>query len=333
MTWIRHRVKAPPAPADWSEPIVSEEDHLLERLYEWERRCRGYALYPSPVMLEPVFVPLREAGVLAVEGSRARALPPATSASRAYLPLAPPPDMKVAVPHSVALIQALSTVRSPVAFEVIGNGREIVFQIAAARGESAEVAAVLGMHFPAWNGATDTRRGSGNPQGQAAEGSNEDVLRASLHGLRHLSLGCRVVDFGLLRFAFQPLQLFTSFAPDPLAGVVAALGQVGDGEVAGLQVLFTSASSQWAPALLQLAEALDDGSAPAWGRGHEAGLSSQARAKLTSPLFACAVRVFALSANEDAAAPPPPLAHGAVPPRGMRRRLHSARKSGEPWAP
>ena len=47
-----------------------------------------------------------------------------------------------------------------------------------------------------------------------------------------------VVDFGLSQEFMRPLRCFTRFEPDPLAGLVGAMTDLANGEVALLQILF-----------------------------------------------------------------------------------------------
>ena len=85
----------------------------------------------------------------------------------------------------------------------------------------------------------------------------------------------------------RPLRSLRSFAIDPLAAVVGALGSLAKDEVAVVQVLFQPAESPWSESILRAV--LDDEGDPFFLTGPEG--ATQARQKISKPLFAVRPRL------------------------------------------
>jgi hypothetical protein len=293
MSWVWNRQKQRPGKVDWNTPVLPAGADRLQALYDWERPCRGYDVFPYPVPLEPPFVPFEADGRIEAASpySTPRQLPHNTGSDLAFLSLLLPPEQKVSTGIADSLLRAWQGLRSPLSFEVVADSREIAFQFACQRSEGEEVASALRMHCPL------AEFGGGESCSGVSE-DTDDTLRRRLTPLRGQPLGYQAVDFGLLHFSFQPLQRFSAFATDPLAALVGSLSQLQRGEVAGLQVLLAPARGNWPASLLRLAGEFDSEqkvygeSLPVW----------QARQKTASPLFACVVRAFGVSVGGDSRA-------------------------------
>jgi hypothetical protein len=291
MSWVWHTKKPANRRVNWDAPVTPQGSDRLEALYAWEERCRGYRLHPYAVSLEPPFLPYADFELEKAHYS-SQALPDTTSGAGnlSFLTLRLPPEQKVKAEAVESWVRTLCSLHAPLAFEVVADENEIVFQIAAPVREARSIQAQLPMHFPL--GEFET---------------GDDMLRQKLQPFHDVPVGYQVVDFGLTDFAFQPLRRFPTFVADPLSGVVGALGQLAAGEVAGLQVLLVPARRPWAGSLLMIAQELGSGADGAGqnrsnGSGRYKGESQtewQARQKTGSPLFACVIRVFAVSAMTD----------------------------------
>lgn len=302
MSWVWHNKKAAHREPDWNAPVPDTRNARLEYLYAWERRCRGYDLYPHPVSIEPPFVPYRP-GAPHELLSHSPFAPPATPAF-AHIALDLPLDQKVTLAAASSFLTALPTASTSLAFEIVAHPTAIAYQLTCPESSAPGVLATAQMHWPrAQLGAgPDFVRQSLIEQGLVTESLNNKALNN--HSLNDHSLNDHsfVVEFGLQQFAFLPLTCSESWAIDPLSGVLAGLGTLEEGEVAGLQILFAPATRSWNAALLQVAAEFEE---PQGNENHRAAYSNHlapfdpmqraARAKLDSPLYAAVIRVFAVS--------------------------------------
>jgi hypothetical protein len=286
MSWVWHHKKAGHREPDWNAPLPENRNARLEYLYAWERRCRGYDLHPYPVALEPPFTSYRPGTPLDFSPPA----PQAASASLSHISLQLPLEQKVTVSSAAGFLAALASTPQPLAFEIIANMDEIAYQMTCSREAVTGVLAAAPMHWPqaVFEAGTDVL---GNACGDLFQ---SDHATLNVHSLNTHSF---VVEFGLQQFAFLPLACHDSFISDPLAGVLAGLGALETGEVAGLQILFTPASPRWNDALQQVAGEFDETPESANGRSFHRDDPQQlaARAKLGHPLYAAVIRVFALS--------------------------------------
>ena len=286
MSWVWHKPERKVTKPQWDKAPTDPYAEQLQYVYDWERRCRGYDLFSQPVGLEPAWIPFDSDTSPAFDPSQflVSTLAGNSSAPHRFVTLSVPIEQKVTPQAVSAWLQSLSN--SPTSFEVVGTSSDILYQIGISDIDSGHDALnlSLAMHFPL-----------------AAVEAKGDALLRVLEPLKGQAVGYGVVDFGLLNFAYQPLQRWSRFAFDPLSSLVNALGQLGKGEVAGLQVLFLPVSQRWASALQSIATTFSDGKNPqSRFTGNPSDSLVQASAKLESPLFAVAVRVFAVSQNGNA---------------------------------
>lgn len=294
MSWVWHRPKQRLAKPDWNRPVSLEGDERLQHLYEWERRCRGYEVFAQSVPLEPPFAPFDPEDAGSGISPAYPYIEAGHASNLAHLSLLLPREQKVTAQASESLLRSWQGLRFPLSFEIVADADEVTYQVTCGKGEAETVASSLSLHFP-----------------QAQVEPGRDTLWQKMQPLlesqplldpvssvpphQGVLADYHVVDFGLLHFAFQPLLHFASFAADPLGGLVAALGTLREGEVAGLQVLLVPARQGWAASLQRVAAAFESDervygeSLPLW----------QAKQKTASPLFACTVRVFGVSATGD----------------------------------
>ena len=98
-----------------------------------------------------------------------------------------------------------------------------------------------------------------------------------------------IVDFGLSREFMLPLRTGKDFEVDSFIPLVAALGEVGPGEIGVFQVLFESVRNPWTESILR---AVSDGDGRAFF-ADAPDLFSLARQKIAQPLFAAVIRIAA----------------------------------------
>lgn len=294
MRWVWHKPERKVKKPQWDKAPADPSSEYLEYVYAWERRCRGYDLFARPVALEPTWIPFDSAAIgpastQAFDPPSLSALAGGSSAPNRFALLRLPTDQKVSPQAVSAWIQSLSGL--PASFEIIGSHHEILYQLGTGEGNfdhasngtgSDALSGSLSMHFP------------------LAEIEEGDALRRVLAPFRGQPVGYGTVDFGLLHLAYQPLQRWSRFAFDPLSSLVNALGQLEEGEIAGLQVLFAPARAPWSAALQRVAEVFSQGTAaPSRLALNPNDPLAQASAKTGSPLFAVAVRVFAVSQSNN----------------------------------
>jgi hypothetical protein len=303
MSWVWHTKKPDQREPDWNAPLPEAGSSRLEYLYAWERRCRGYEIQPFPVALEPAFMPYAPDDPDALNRlSHVRALPQAASPSLRHIGLQLPLDQKVTVAAASGLLSILGGLHRPLGFEIVATGSQIGYQFSVSMPEAPSVLSSLRMQ---WS--------------KAAFDFQDDLLAFNSSPVNsRLASNAFVVDFGLLNFSYLPLACFESFVTDPLAGVIAGLGQVVEGqldnlengEMAGLQVLFAPARAPWAASLFEVAGEFDATSHPgsnitARSNGRsplESEAVRSARTKLVHPLYTAVIRVFAVSRPGQATA-------------------------------
>ena len=100
-----------------------------------------------------------------------------------------------------------------------------------------------------------------------------------------------VVDFGLSKEFMRPLRSYERFDPDPLAGIIAAMGDLADNEVAAFQVLFGPVRHAWPESIVR---AVTDAKGESFF-ADDPSMVKLAAQKISVPLFAAVIRVAAQS--------------------------------------
>jgi hypothetical protein len=99
------------------------------------------------------------------------------------------------------------------------------------------------------------------------------------------------VDFGLSKEFMMPLRSYERFDPDPLAGIIAAMGDLADNEVAAFQVLFGPVRHAWPESIVR---AVTDAKGESFF-ADDPSMVKLAAQKISVPLFAAIIRVAAQS--------------------------------------
>ncbi len=281
---------------------MSSIESLTDHFYAWERRGRGWQLWPEPVELEPPFRPFYFPQIATSpdrldDGRRPTLLSRltdrlvGTSGGRpteasedssfdeptpgrwrgheeiAQLLVAVPPDLDVSREAAEQFLLALPTAIGPIAFELFGaeESTRLLFTC------SAEDEPVLSQCLKAYFPEILVSRG------REAVAPRWDALGGE----------AVVVDFGLAHEFMVPLRAVRKFDVDPLAGVVGALSNLRAGEAGLFQVLACRARQPWAREILRAV--LDEQGSPFFIDAPE--ISALAKAKVARPLFASVIRV------------------------------------------
>lgn len=280
---------------------------LTRQFYAWEVRGRGWQVWNGPVVLEPPFRPFfghyrpANAGSAPDDGRRPTALSslfdrmkprgrePEVSAHDEAEPepeyidhpaplveihVSLPADLKITKDAAAQFFLSIGHVSRPVSLEIVGTSESAIVGIACARADRRQVREQLQAYFP------------------EAILSERDRYLASLWdetGARETA----VVDFGLAREFMRPLRAYDKFDPDPLAGIVGAMGDLSKGEVALLQILFAPVRHSWPESIMRSVTDSEGDSFFA----DDPDMPKLAAQKISSPLFAAVVRVAAQSAR------------------------------------
>ncbi len=235
---------------------------LTSSFYEWERRGRGWDLAPYAVQLEPPFRPFvfDPAPVVPITDDARKPTPlgawfsrlvgggvrevhvesqevtepepePASDHDITEIQVALPPDVKVAPELAEHFLLSLSTCVAPVSFEVLATSESIRLQMASALSDASHVQEQVRAYFP-----------------EAVISEETNALVDAWTFGRGPAV---VVDFGLSQEFMRPIKTFPRFDTDPLIGVLGSLGDLADGEVAVVQVLFQATRAPWAASIMR----------------------------------------------------------------------------------
>lgn len=294
----------------------SQVELLTKRFYDWELRTRGYFTWPYPVSPEPPFVPFRGhflPSVKVTDDTRKPTLlssladkirgafssnPPESpfdledfteeleEGADIYVPngdivelqiiLPPPYECKKRLADQFLL--ALSYVRFPISFEIIGTADQIWVQLAVRQSDHQEILAQLAAHLP------------------EAVINLEKGLLANLWD-DPVNNQTAVFDFSLDQESMLPLNITDRFDIDPLIGIIGALSLCQGRDIGIFQVLFLPARFPWAESL-QFA-ALDWNGKPFLADAP--GLAKSVLDKIDRPLYGAVIRVGAKSTSAQRA--------------------------------
>lgn len=284
------------------DPIAATEE-----FYDWEVRGRGWQLWDYPVSLEPPFRPFvfhgfgshptrgddgRQETVLSALAGRLKRffVSAPTTTQTAYprmvvveeAPEPSPPftslvEYALLVPDDYQtkrevmdrLLVALTAIREPLAFEVIGARGRIHAQFACRETDRATLLSQLSAYVP-----------------QVV--ANEEVEPLSTKWMQHAH-EFLIVDFGLSNEFMLPLQATDRFDVDPLLAVAASLSDLRSDELGVFQVLFEPVRNPWAESIVR---SISDGAGGCFFADAPEMLAL-AREKVSTPLFTAVVRVAA----------------------------------------
>lgn len=279
-----------------------------DRFIHWEKRSRGWDVFPFPVRPEPPFAVFpREVPPFAAmdEGRRPTflsslvravsrtlatkapsldaAADPETEAGEhpqalereelIELPLFLPPTFNARGPELAQFLESLSACAEPVAFELMGTAASVTAHLAVGASDAPHVRGQLRAFFP-----------------DLASAPVSGGLAAAWDAAGEWA---GAVEFGLAREVMLPL---ASFGGDLCVPLVGALAELYPGECGVFQVIFEPVSQPWAE---HMARAVgEDGGVPFVNAPELAG---GVRQKTSRPLFGAVVRIATRGGSEGRA--------------------------------
>jgi predicted DNA-binding transcriptional regulator AlpA len=273
-------------------------EELLRIFDAWEEPMRGYDTWPHRVALEPLYVPLlaeRRTHRAPIDDARKPGLWEriTTSVKPASVPeqkeLERKPEERIGIRDIVELqllvpkeftakpelarrwLVSLASLGHRVAFEVIGEHKKAIAQIACEAAARSAVLDSLRAYFP----ETRVRQRS------------EDLLStwAAYEGWG------AVLHLGLRDRVFNALENDGRADADSLIEIVGRLASLAEGELGLVQILFEPAVGGWSDDLIQFGRSIDDVDRTL----------PRIEAKFREPIFAVVARVAALASTQERA--------------------------------
>jgi DNA helicase HerA-like ATPase len=276
---------------------------LTERFYAWELNARGWYVYDHPVTPEPPFqsllsvIPRQKSH----DDGRQHTLVSAIferfvgkSAAIEHLDETPDTDtgeinlderdslvrISLAPPQAQDFLKSLheqfllnlSQARFPVCLEFAASAGQVSIDLICDESDANTVLSLVQNHFP-------------DVVATPSEITDDEFDRFQSEPL--------IVEFGLSEESVLPLRTYRSYEPDPLIGIIAALGSVERDESACLSILFEPATHPWGACIRQ-AVTTPDGK-PFFANYPE--LTKAATEKIAAPLYGVVVRAAASSAH------------------------------------
>lgn len=282
-------------------------EYLTTQFYAWEKRGRGWEIFDEPVHLESEFIPFfghlpPERNTQIDDGRRPMFFPKIQEALglwkkptgttlsdeafgkleelypiQAYLYNNENPvtefqinfdkDTRVVFENIEQLLLMLSTSVGIVGFEIFGTDEKITIQFVCTGKNTGSFKSFIGAYAPGV------------------------VVSENHHNLLHsLDLEQEIcgTDLGLRDEFMRPIRVWSKFDPDPLAGCIATLEALEDGELGMLQILFQGAINPWAESVQR---SITDGKGGSFF-SDAPDMLPLAKEKVSSPLYATVVRTI-----------------------------------------
>ena len=274
-------------------------EQLSDQFYRWESRGRGWKVYGHPVYPEPPFVPFdghylsdtqaiddgrkptflsslvqRFSQKLSGNKQTAANAPideqelepiPLTREALVEFHTSLPSDLDINRESFDQFFRNLSLCEEPIAFEIVGAGGRVTVQFASGETDAPTLRRQLQAHFP---DATFQQRGPAlETTWNSCEG--DEML---------------VVEFGLAREFMFSLQVGKF---DPFIGIIGALAELKQNEIAVFQVLFQATREDWPDSIMASVTHADG--KPFFVNMPE--LASAAETKVSRPIYAAIVRI------------------------------------------
>jgi excisionase family DNA binding protein len=189
-----------------------------------------------------------------------------------------PPDTKITKDAASQFVMSVGHLSWPASFEIIGTSESIIVQLAASPWDRQHLREQLQAYFP---------------EGLLSERGGYLEALWDRTGRKETA----AVEFGLSKEFMRPLRSFERFDPDPLVGVIGAMGELGVAETAVFQVLLTPVRHPWPENIFR---AVTDDAGNSFFVD-DPNMPKLAAEKTSSPLFAALIRVAAQSPNGNRA--------------------------------
>jgi len=285
---------------DSQAAVPSTSEQLTENFYQWERRGRGWQLWPEPVEIEPVYEPFmhRYSGYPSSydDGRRPTVLSSLIERIRNSLfgnkQIEPEPEAKEEIQPELfqdssplryltismslkdkvdygcteQFLMSLGGCVFPVSFEIIGTFEKTTVQLVCREADLYHLKPQLEAYFP-----DAVVYDEGEDLNSLATDSKEKVF----------------MDFALVQEFMRPIRTFKGFDPDPLTGIFAALENLKKDEIGIFQVLFQPARHSWAESI---ARSVTDWEGKSFF-ADSPDMQHLAKEKIQKPLFAVCLRI------------------------------------------
>lgn len=287
--------------------IQDPQAFVTDHFYDWEQRGRGWLESSDVIQLEPPFHPfffhpnphvfIRDEGkrsFLGWIGSRlldkikpvpgqqlGGSMPPI----RPYLfesrepikvfSISLPRGYKVGIHETEQLLLMLSYATHPISFEIIGNHKAIMLQVACRQSDERHISSQMKAFFP---------------ESSISQKMDlvEDIMGPPL-GYVSITDVCLKEEF------MRPIAMSKDFSLDPFIALFGAFEAVSEDEMALVQILFSGTVNPWSESIMRSVTASDGKSffedAPE--------MVSLAQTKVSSPLFGVAIRILGKSLQEE----------------------------------
>lgn len=292
--------------------MATTTEMLTAQFYAWEKRGRGWQVWNSSIELEPPFQRFVGYFAPAVDDGRKPTFLSSLFEKKKTQVALPEPNIKItdvlafyeeqtpalfigssslievqvnlptknsSKPEAVErFLQSLRIAKSPISFEIIGLAKSIVLQFTCREEDLSLLRSNLKAYFP------------------------DAVLRESTDFLLNgwyesVAIEPVMIDFGLSHEFIIPLQTNSNSVIDNFVGIITALDQVKEQEIALLQVLFHATQYDWAESAIQATTGGSDSSIFA----DAPKMLDQLKQKVSSPLFACVFRIGVKSEKPERA--------------------------------
>jgi hypothetical protein len=280
-------------------PFGDPAEQLAAQFHVWEKRGRGWDIYPFPVELEPPFRPferfvrvpvavddgrrpgaLRSLLTLGLAGRRqpqAEEGSPEPEPSPRPAATGPVTELHLLLPEGFeprkemaeALVQVCHSCTAPLGFELISRSGEIQLQLVCSPPDAPACTRQLASLAP-----------------EVAILEREEYLAVMWEAVAGVPL---VADLGLAEEFMRSLREPHNFAVDPLVEVLNTLAGTERGEIAVIQALITPARRPWSTYIM--AAVTDADGRPFFAHGAE--LVAEAKKKISGRLYACRLRIAA----------------------------------------
>ncbi|MEI6575095.1 MAG: type IV secretion system DNA-binding domain-containing protein [Bacteroidota bacterium] len=289
---------------------MSRVEALTQQFYNWERRCRGWDIYPFPVELEPPFQPFEFHSVSSdiPESFNDEGLRPTLASSfirsiknvfspkeiqldetfednppepeyfddddepQIALGLSLPKDQKIKVEEIEHLLIMLSLADYPISFEIIADFQSIRIQFVCRESDEQDVRSQIKAYYPL---------------AQIEECNLDDIIPDGKSGF--------FLDFGLKEEFMRPLASAKSFDLDPYIGLFGVLENLRPNEQAVIQILFQGAKYSWSESVLR--SVIDNEGGSFFVNAPE--MVKLAEDKVSAPLFGVVIRALGLNESGD----------------------------------
>ncbi|REJ76324.1 MAG: DUF87 domain-containing protein [Acidobacteria bacterium] len=283
---------------------------LVDAFTKWEKALRGWQVFDYAVALEPVFkhvkvssriqAPITDDAKVGGNVSRllmrkkvdfgesagqAKEAEPEVVKPKAFYRKEPLTELQILLPNDFEtspnavsqFISSLSSIKSPLSFELLADSKEVILQLACDGAIAGFLRNQLNTFFP-----------------DAIISEHAGTLENHFRN-RDQTV---IADFGLKHSFLFPLQTFRKYTPDPLTGLISVLGNLGENQNAVVQVLFQATQSAWDT---EVNKAISNKGLRAHLNDNNPRFVSSLKEKLSAPLFACSIRIAVSAANREQA--------------------------------